>query len=377
MKHVLLPATLVAMCLLPALTAAGGAVNPTTRESGRITLHVTDLPLTQALTRVSFAAGITVQLNPRTFYDNNRSAEPKVTIDADDQPFWLVMRQISQQTNWSGLAGSTTTTPATVSLRQGSTLSDRPSCMADGFLIVADSMLREQVLTPGVDRITNRLETRLSLFVPPGTRLASMAGSATVLEARTPAGRTLAPPTPAVPQLNARAGQFVVTFVAPLQYTPNGGVVDKLAVLKGTIRVGIAGNPETWSIDNPLTAANVVRDYPTGEKMTIVRLTKNSATTYLMSMTLTASGQRAAGVADATVATALDEVARYHLLDGQQREFRGTLKVINATSRECSFVAPAAARAEPLPEPVKLVIDLPGATVEQDLPFEFKDLQLP
>jgi hypothetical protein len=190
-----------------------------------------------------------------------------VTLDVQRQPFWTVLRQVCSQ---AGLAPLTASTEGqrgvTVHVAPSATpWADGPTCISKGFYFTYGSAVGT---APGAPpgafpfREPIRPGFTLNMFADPRVRIVACDRIVNVLEALDPRGNSLVWPqaeTATPPATNsAWYVPLSVTLVAP----PEG--TTRLVSFRGSVRVSVVEEVDTWVMDQILTTAPLTRETPMG-----------------------------------------------------------------------------------------------------------------
>jgi hypothetical protein len=373
----------VRVMILLALGKTVMAATPATRPapSDTITLHVKDFPMGKALDQIGAQAGILINAQPFTLtYSNqyfgpnnvNRPPEPTVTIDADNQPFWLVVRHITAQTKWTAHASRNV-----IIMVKETAPADAPMSLADGFLFTAEKAVREQNIDIDHPPAVRRLEVFLSVHVPPCAHLLGIQALAHVDDARDEAGHSLVPVVQSATAFAGSAFQpdsLMVPVRVPLEFgaaTPGR----RLSHLRGTITCTVQGPDELWVIEDPLKSPTVSREL-LGERLTFMGMSRqDGGCTYTLRTT-------ANGPNGPLLARLVNEDARWRLIDAAGREWlggggRGAFGSKGGEFERHFSPMENDGRPDPSRAPAILLISLPSTVTERQVTFEFKDLPLP
>ena len=374
-----------------------------------VTLKLADAPPAEAFEELARQAGAKLDAPSRALL--LRDDIPRVTIDAQRQPFWVVMRQLctSCKVRPDRSGGRTLTLTA-----DDGSWGRRPFVTSGPFIVTANELYvtrgvrlgaaeaegakaqPQQPPPPGPNPAPAELIERMrllrvqegnegvrdhgqlqvsALFEP---KLHGMSWSlGAVLEASDDAGRSLLLPRGAEPRRrstygSARAGEWEATvwLNVPPEHRPGARLAKVKFLSTFTVRTGV----ETFEVPDILSAKNVERTV--GPSRVVVKgLTKLSDDQYELS---TASYP----VGDVTAWRSVDagQAGRGpRLLDAEGRDFmRGGGSSSMSATEQSSQIRFTTAGAPGNPrQPAKVVWELPSGVQQFKVPVEFVDLPLP
>ena len=330
--------------------------------SSLLTLHVKDVPLREVLKLVGDQS-IRIHLAPTSFYDTRKGEEPKITLDADRRPFWLVLRKICAQSGWTPLSNRDC---RVISLIQGSGLAQAPIFESEGILVTIDRVVENRVLNFLRDAPAPPFQIELSVHVPPLTDVLAYSHVAQVDEATDETGRSLAPTNQSPVRAQYTEGALIFGVRVPLELAQGEKYPTKLASLRGTIPYVVEQAAESWVIEDPQNAVNVVHDTVL-EKLTFVgaKSGQNPGTYLFHSDPKTPEELKVLGNCDA------EQRALLINSGGGACRTRG-VDCYGGGNFEVSFVDDRG----PL-VPAILIVRVPTKIERRELKFEFKDVPLP
>lgn len=349
-----------------------------------ITLHMKNVALRDVFAEISRQSGSNLQPLPPELWDTR--PWPKVSFDFDNQPFWIVMRAIAEQTGMELKAWNNDG----LHLIQGA-----PAAAAGGrwavtgpFLITLHRSARNQAIDYGAnDAVTSDFVLSFSGIAEPKLRVLRASYLARLDEASDDRGNSLLPTDDAdeaarrggldLAYTGNNAGQW--PFTARLTHPKNMGT--RLTVLRGRAMVQLQTRSETIEVPNILSAANVTRSV--GGMTLAVRDVKKTADRYEVNLIVTREAGRAETGAEAIdwqrVQQSLTDLT---LVDDQGRMLeRGSFSsggTEQSTEVMMSFSATEANTARNRTgEPSKLIWRVATEVKDVLVPFEFKDVPLP
>jgi hypothetical protein len=354
-----------------------------------VTLHVKNAALKDIFAEISRQCGAELKPLPPELWELR--PWPKVTFDFDNQPFWVVMRTIAEQTGIELKAWNNDG----LHLIQGA-----PAAAAAGrwtvtgpFLITLHRASRNQSIDYGAnDAVNSDFALTFSGVAEPKLRVVRASYLAKLDEAKDDRGNSLIVGDEA--DDNVRRGGLDLAFTgnntgqwqftARLANVKNMGT--KLTTLRGSAMVQLQTRSETMEIPNILSANNAARS-AAGVTLT-VRVAMMVADRYELNLFISrADGGPAAGADN--LAEALDwqrvqqSLADMRLVDDQGRTLErgsfssgGNDQSTEVTMSFSAIEATPGAR-NPTGEPSKLIWRLATEVKDVVIPFEFKDVPLP
>jgi len=220
-----------------------------------ISLHYKDSPPQMVLNDLSKQARIDISVWPDFLW---RNAPKSITLDADREPFWSVMRRFCEQTKLTpDHAGGR----GLINLVQrNDNWAAKPAQVHPSFLITVEAADRNHHIDyadPKTVRTTFNLH--LKILVDPKIKVVRGPNVLNVEAAVDDKGNSLLS-TSTIDQLvgSSYNGSWLWQMTVPLTY--NGEVGKTLASLKGKARFLVPNKSERWEIKDPLKAQNVQKE---------------------------------------------------------------------------------------------------------------------
>jgi hypothetical protein len=300
------------------------------------------------------------------------SGLPKVSIDVDRRPFWVVVKEVTEQCNigpaqYSGASGDA------IPLSMQSTFGRLPGVVSGAFYITPTRASRSQSVEYGnAQDPAPQFSMNLSVYPDPKLKVLRGSYQLDVKEAVDDLGHSLVAPGKA--SGTSSSGGFRHDMTVPLVYAPGTG--SKLARLNGTAQFTVLVKSESWIVADALKVNQATHDTPFG-KCIIKQLTRKSTDQYQLEVLFE-------GRANDSMAAVAGDVSglqrNIRLLDANDRPWQayGGGSTSDGTHTECRLIfmrnrGPADAPGEP----AKLIWEIPLQTREMTVTVELKDLLLP
>lgn len=341
-----------------------------------ITLHLKDASPKQAIEAIAQQAKVELGASHDWVW---KQAQGTVSVDADREPFWIVLNRICDQ---AGLAVQTHGNASKGILLQpgASNWSRKPRDVRGCFIITAENASRQHhVDFAAPDNISSNFSLGIGVLVDPKLRILRAAYSPDGVVAKDELGNALVRGGGFAPGQDYRAASWGITwrwdFSIPLVYTPQTG--KKISTLKGSLRFLVQEKADIWEIPNILAAKNLERVIPIG-KYTVQELKKNGDQNYELKIAIEHDRNIVTHQNVLTDWSSLQSSIR--LLDANGRAYQngggGGGGGDGKLQYTISFYGGNQSGQQP-GVPVKLVWDIPTSTKEMEVPFEFKDLPIP
>ena len=355
-----------------------------------LTLHVKNAALKDVFADISRQCGADLKPLPPELWELR--PWPKVTFDFDNQPFWVVMRTIAEQTGIELKAWNNDG----LHLIQGAPAAAAAAgrwTVTGPFLITLHRASRNQSIDYGAnDAVNSDFALTFSGVAEPKLHVVRASYLAKLDEATDDRGNSLIAGDEADDSVRRGGLDLAFTgnntgqwqFTARLANVKNMGT--RLVALRGSAMVQLQTRAETLEIPNILSASNVSRS-AAGVTLT-VREAKKVADRYELSLVVTRASGPPAGAADNMV-DSLDwqrvqqSLADIRLVDEQGHTLeRGSFSSggnDQSTEVTMSFTAIDATPGSrgATGEPSKLLWRLATEVKDVVIPFEFKNVPLP
>lgn len=355
---------IVGLCLsflLPAGMAAEPA--PVDAAPSRVTLRMKDAAPHAIFDAIAAQGQCAFTPNPADLW--SRSAPP-VSLDIANQPFWVAMKEACEKTG----IYPTLVDRRKLTLAHGSRgWMDGPTIVSDGFLVLGVQAMRVNTIRLGKpDQVRRELSIQLAALPEPKLRVLK-AGRAVLDEAVDENGQSLMNPAGGN-AVNITGGPFAWNVELRLHAPPSAG--QRIAKIKGSLKFAVQTSADVWTIDDVLTASNLKRTAGKHE-FTFAGIAQqpNDPSLYIVRITAPARGR-----GDLESIQQLIHPACIDLLDdkGAQLIFRAWLRGTDKQQAEYAFHFAQPASAGP---PARLVWQIPAATEEITVPFEFSNWPMP
>jgi hypothetical protein len=316
------------------------------RDAGTslITLHMKDATPKAAYTELFRQAFAAIHCEPANLLDDPKL--PKVTIDADHQPFWTVEQQLARATN----IGMGTEVFGTFRLQRGTTVAAGPQVISGPLLLVLTRALPNQGAGQFAVLVYSEPKVR-ALMLGPQLKIAQAidnhGNSLTSLEAM---------PMP-IP------GQMCMPIhLQPAAKNPG----DHLVHLQATLTVPVTLHPQHLEIDDLMHAA--ARDIHIGDFTAHFEGCKKSNNWYQLTFSTIGPDPQ----------NRMNQLLQQPVASIQTLDAKGNALFANGMSYS---TGPAGNTIGFLyqtqqAEPHRLILDLPNKMKTIDVPMDFKDVDL-
>lgn len=356
-----------------------------------VTIHLKNTTAEIAVQELSKASGLNI-----TGVSPAMQRPWPITLDADKQPFWIVMHEFLRQSGMTlpQSAAATDVPRIALGIRPPSqTAPAQPvqSHSVGAFLFVPTSITRTHEMEFGQpDQPANTINLLVRAYADPQLTVVGPARVLETVEAIDENGNSLK--LPVQPRVGDAVANSLIsqyyTLSASLNYSPPMGKT--LKHFKGVARFKLITKEDVWQISEMADVAGAERKFPGGkyiitslgpaEPVTARGLTSNVATYALQFRTIFDSGP---GVRNA-IGSPLNEVGSLRkairVADGLGntlaiRDFRGQG---NPANREYTMILALAGPAGEITSlPAKLEWKIPVEVSDVVVPVEFRDLPLP
>ena len=339
-----------------------------------ITLHLKDATPKQAIEQLSQQAKVEIAVWPDWIW---KQAQGNITIDADRQPFWVVLNQVCDQ---AGLSVQTHGGSSKITIHSGrNNWSRRPRDVQGCFITTAENATRNHHVDFGApENINSSFSLNLRVLVDPKLRVLRAAYTPEVMTAKDENGNSLIRGGFARGE-DYRSASWGATwswdFSVPLVHAPETG--KKIALLKGTLRFLVQEKSDVWEIPDIASVKNAERIIPIG-KYIVQELKKNGKENYELKIAIEHDRNIVTHQNMLTDWSGLQAAIR--LVDAEGRSYQtsgggggggdGKLQYnLHFFARNDAGQTPG--------DPVKLIWEIPTSTKEMEVPFEFRDLPIP
>jgi hypothetical protein len=329
-----------------------------------ITLHMKEANPREVFAEIARQSHADLPIWPSQLWADARMGPiPKVTLDMDQQPFWLALAQACQ---------ATSTHIQNMGMNQGITIAQGASggmlagpLSTNGlFIVVADSASRNRQVSYITGRVfSNNDAIQFQLYADPKAHLMDAENQAVLTLATDDKGNSLIAPNNNVARYRVTQQGMPITFSAPLHFPSDG--YTKATKLKGTLGVRVAAKTSTLEIADVSAALNTTRIVgPWSVQLQDFHIDGANGS---LKVKIQTGGTQAGDVFTAARTIRLTDAAG-QFLNGGGGGSGSNLEI----DYQCNFNA-----SEKIKSPVKLTWDVVTESKIQDVPFEFTDLPLP
>ena len=338
-----------------------------------ITLHLQDAPLPTAIQQLAEQAKVEIGLWPPALA---QQLQTKITLDADREPFWTVVRKLCDKTGL-GLERSGQHNQITL-VQRAEPWSKRPYSTQGVFMIVANSLQRNHSVDLAVPaNVTTSFNMHLTALVDP--KVKAMQGTTMVHldEVTDDRGNSLVPQgfVPRSMTVPGWGSNWMWDLHAPLQYRPDMG--KRITLFRGSVRFLVQEKVDVWEIDNILTTPNPERPIPIG-KYAITGLRKTADRAYELAISIEHSANMVPNQSPLTDFTTIQRSIR--LLDASGLPYRLSGGGGGGGGGRLQYTLNYQAQDQPnkpAGPPAKLIWEIPLELKEVTVPIELKDIPIP
>src|SRR5687768_1785535 len=340
-----------------------------------ITLHVKDATIQSVLDELSKQAKVEITLWPPNM---PQQFQGKVTLDADRQPFWMVVRQLCEQTGL-GLERSGQRHRITL-VQRSEPWSKRPYSAHGVFLVVANSLQRNHNVdfaTP--DNVSTNFSMHLYCLVDPKAKVIQGTTMVHLDEVVDERGNSLVPQGNRFAQSMASPGwgsNWMWDIHAPLQHRPDMG--KRIASFRGSLRFLVQEKTDVWEIDDIQQAKSPERAV-NNVKYTITGFRKAGDRAWELQIGVEHDGAVPPNLNPLTDFASIQRGIR--ILDAAGNPFEqsggGGGGGGGRLQYTINFHRPPDPRNQPAAEPAKLIWEIPTELKEVTVPIHLRDLPIP
>jgi hypothetical protein len=350
-----------------------------------VTIHVKDAHPKEVLAELSRQAYADLtRTAPADLWDSKQW--PAVSIDAERQPFWVVMNELCAKAGLQPQVSVGAEREIVLAVRdpslepwgQGKV---RP-VVAGGFMVMINTVSTRKYLDLNAPKNVSRsCQMQVVVYPEPKLRVLQLASPTRVVEAVDERGNALAPPAAGTEYM-----QTITTWPCSLYIglQPPLDAGRRIARLRGTGRFVLQAKSEVAEIADVVNAKEVTRTV--GGKQFTLKEVKRNEDRYVVSISLMRAGFSAN---DWAYAGTYNTSNAFKLVDARGRPlYRWSFTNSGGGAEQMDYTiqfsrAPQAtakvqgAGGEPTGEPVKLVWEVPTESREVTVPFGFDDVPLP
>ena len=344
-----------------------------------VSLKVQNVPALTAFTELAKQSGYEIRPGyDGMFTQRQRGHNLNVTLDIQNQPFWVVVREIGSRGSIN-LYDSGGSEDRTIQIAPGNYGGDgalRAAASIRGpFLVVVGDLQRVNSVNmakPGeVDR---KIAIQIRTYVEPKIVASQVSYEPVIEEAVDDNGNSMnVPPREHDNMQSGRGVAWYGHFQLPYPTTNPG---KRIAKIKGHIPATIQMASEPMEIADPLKASETTKTLGK-RKVTFKSLTKNGDN-YNLALVF----YRDANADNEAYNRLWNETIPMKLTDANNRAFRyynsGGSGSGDSITRNFTFQPPSGRTGANKPgEPTKLTIEVPTGTMEIAIPFELVNLPMP
>jgi hypothetical protein len=335
-----------------------------------VTIRLENAAPKQVFDELANQAALAFSTLPAKMWDKNPGAP--VTFIAENQPFWLAMKDACAKTGVSLKYATDTAAPQIILTRDNQDWTNYPAVGSGPFLVNLIGLHRASTVDMRKPNDVQRsFFAKFSVFCEPRVRLLRGSLNAKVDAATDDKGNSLTPKSTEEIPLN-----FVTTWAynleGKLEY-PAANAGTRIPLLRASARFIVQTKSETIEIPDPLAAKNVTKSVA-GRKVTIKDV------------------QRAPEEYQATVTFSRDQIPAdqwpgtvfpgntLRLVDADGKMIIARGFGLGGKSDDSTYVfkfEKEPPRGSRIGKPLKLIWEIPTETREIPLAFEFKDVPVP
>ena len=352
---------------LRAQPAAGAVAGDVTRPT-IVTLKMTDVPQRDVFDELAKQSNLTFLTLPNNLWE--KTPGKAISIDVADQPFWIAMKDACAKSGISLKYATDTAQPKVILTRDNQDWTSYPSVTNGPFLVSLIGLHRATTIDmrkPG--EVQRTFFAKFTLFCEPRFRLLRGSLMPKIEEAVDDKGNSLAPKDATEPQMNFITS-WVYNLEGKLDYPKDAGA--RIVKLRASAQFVAQTQSETIAYADPLTSRNVEKTVA-GRKI-VIKEVRRGAEEYEATVTFV-RGQMPAAQWEQTVFPGNS----LRLIDGEGKFILAKGFGIGGKSDESTFVFKFEKdpRGSRIGKPLKLEWEIPTATREIPLTFEFDDLPMP
>lgn len=329
-----------------------------------VTLDLTNVPAEQAFTALMQQAGARVSVVPQNLW---RQRPVNVTIQAREQPFWEVLRELGQKTGITLRDQRSTAemvlTPGDVDELMG------PTVHSGAFMIIASSAERRAMVDySGRREPRHHLILTLHAYAEPKLRIFGRAHDAVLEDVLDEAGNSLIDEDRS--QVTAIGPDGSQIFSLGVRLAPPPLSSERIALLRGSFQVAAQVRNETLEVDQIASASNLTRTV--GHHQVLISTLRKAEDEYEIRLAVFRSDS------DDTYWDRAIDAREIRLFDAKERQLTPGTTIVRVDQRtEHRLTVKLTGKNAGLGPPERLRWTLPVEIREMSVPFEFRDLPLP
>jgi hypothetical protein len=353
---------------LAALMVATSGLAQELREPTKVTLKHSNVPPKQVFDELAKQANTEFLTLPAKMFDRN-PGQP-ISVEVENIPFWLAMREACAKSNISLKHATDSAKPTIILTRDNQDWTSYPAVSSGPFLVSLIGLHRASTVDMRKPADVQRtFYAKFTVFTEPRVRLLRGSLYAKVEDATDDKGQSLVPKEQDIPM------NFVTSWVynleGKLEYPATPG--KKIPKLRCSANFVAQTASETIEIDDPVGQKDMARTVA-GRNITVKEI-RRGAEEWEAVVTF-AKGELSAE----QWAAALFPGNSLRLVDGQNQSIVARGFGLGGKGEQATFVfkfEKDGPRGAKIGKPAKLVWEIPTATQQIPLTFEFTDVTIP
>lgn len=334
-------------------------------------------PALQAFAELAKQSGYTIE--PYNAGGGGQARYGSVTATLNNVPFWAAMREICTRGN-VGLYYYGDNEGGAIQLmptNYGQQHMMKASTSVQGpYLTVVTNLERiNTVQMSAPDQTDRKISMQIHTFAEPKARPTQYAYQPVIDEAVDDNGNSMVPTAPQGQHQHMQSTRGISWYGHVQLPYPTSNPGKRIAKLRGHMPAKVQLQSEPWEIDNPLQAAEATRTFGS-KKVTFKSFKKSSGGQYTIEMVY----HRDPTQDQQSFNDSWNNEPDMKLIDAKDSRYRlyssGGRGDDKQITRTFTF-ARRTAGGDDAPDPTKLVIEVPTAVQEIDIPFELVDLPMP
>ena len=363
----------------PATNAVATLNPPGIADATLVTLKLSAADADSAIAELSKQSGY--ELKPYNDVGWKQATLGAVTLSLDKQPFWAAFLQMGTQAGFALMQNDAALNGRRLTLypfnQGGQDASKYPTFISGAFLIHATGIQRTSTVEFAKAKAINRnVNMQIQVYSEPKVHVLKMSYTPEIMEAMDNRGNSLIVPG----QSNSSSGNMQIGggitwgVGIALQY-PSQNPGDKIAILRGRFRTVVQTHSETMEIPDILTAKEQTKTIG-GRRVVFKSFKKQNDRQYQAEVTIYRDEM------EQEEFNRLSDSFAIRLMDSSGNAFWSNGGGSSSTGKEASRQVLFYKRTREeggtnLGEPFKLALDIPTASREVMIPFEFANLPLP
>jgi hypothetical protein len=334
-----------------------------------VTVKLDNAPAKAVFNELATQMGAEFGTLPPDLWDKNPGTP--ISLNVDNQPFWLAMKDACRQANISLKYATDSATPKIILSRDNQDWTTFPTVTSGPFLVSLIGLHRATTIDMRKPAdLQKTFYAKFTIFCEPRIRLLRGSMDAKIDQATDDKGNSLAPKDAPDEPLNFITS-WVYNIQAKLDYPKNPGT--KIANLRASAKFIAQTKSETIEYADPLTSKNVAKTVA-GRKI-IIKEVRRTPDQYEATVTFVRGD-----IPEAQWEQTVFPGNTLRLVDADKKFILARGFGMGGKGDESTYVfkfekePPHGSR---IGKPLKLEWEIPTETKELPLTFEFKDLPLP